>query len=98
MVNKIKTEIVTRVNSRLNELNGDTLQIPLGTISGIQLFNGRGPKIKVRIFPVGVAEAEFRSEFLSAGVNQTLHRIMLSVDGSVTAISLRIYCKKRIKY
>ena len=44
-----------------------------------ELLWGRGPTIKVRSFTVGSVTAEFESEFSTAGVNQTLHKIWLSV-------------------
>lgn len=84
-VNGLKAQLVNAVNNELSDIRGNDIEISLGTISGVQLLNGKGPTVKVKVFPMSTAEAYFTSEFTSAGVNQTLHRITLTVTGGVTA-------------
>jgi len=47
------------------------------------LFAAGGPKINVRVIPTGSVETDFESEFVSAGINQTRHRIYLEVKTTV---------------
>ena len=48
-----------------------------------ELLAGRGPEIRVRMQSVGSPSAHFENAFTSAGINQTKHQILLSVDVSV---------------
>ena len=46
-----------------------------------------GPKIQVRILPVSAVTAAFSTEFESAGINQSRHKIYLSLDATVRLAS-----------
>ena len=50
-----------------------------GNFTGNSLFSGIGPNIKIRVMPAGTVTTEFKTEFLSAGINQTRHRVYVSV-------------------
>lgn len=79
------TAAMTRLQSALTSaalqgiggLRSSALAIPVGSLTGSDLFWGRGPAIQVRSLWVGTVEAVFESELDSAGVNQTQHRIWL---------------------
>lgn len=60
--------------------------IPLGTLIGGPIFAGSGPKLHMSFFPETNTQAFFSSEFRSAGINQTLHRIMLRLEAQVAII------------
>ena len=74
-INRAQSELTKRVNSRLAESSSETAGISVGTLTGRYLLAGKGPELKVRICPAGEAETELKSEFSSAGVNQTSHSI-----------------------
>ncbi len=75
--------VVERVVNRLEHIDPDELSIPLGTLSGWLFLSGLGPEIRVSLQTVGDVTASFRSSFSSAGVNQTLHKIDLTLAVSV---------------
>ena len=54
------------------------ISVPLGTLSGITFFGGVGPNITVRCIPVGSVNVSFKSVFTAAGINNTLHSIVMS--------------------
>ncbi|MDR2506298.1 MAG: sporulation protein YunB [Oscillospiraceae bacterium] len=62
------------------------VKIPLGAVTGSRLIAGWGPSITVRIIPAGSAVSEFVSEFSTAGINQTRHRIFIKVTASVRMV------------
>lgn len=70
-IDELKYKITNEVIKELNGIDTSDLGIPIGTIIGGQLFSGMGPKVKVRIEPVGSAETKIVNEFSSAGINQT---------------------------
>ena len=53
------------------------LDIALGTFTGLALLTGFGPDVSIKIMPIGTANCDFVSTFISAGINQTIHRIYL---------------------
>ena len=70
----------------LGEIAEAGISIPMGAALGSQLFAGSGPRITVKIVPVGAVSTEFMSEFSSAGINQTRHRIFLKLDTTVQMV------------
>ena len=61
----------------------NTVSLPLGTLIGTELLSGRGPNIPLRISALGYVQAACSSEFSSAGVNQTQHRIVVTMTATV---------------
>lgn len=78
------TGIITQ--NKINSLFEEAISIPLGTLSGIPLLNELGPNVDIEVSPIGTVECTFSSEFISAGINQTLHRIYLNVESKVDLI------------
>ncbi len=70
----------------MRELERDSFSIPLGQVFGSQLLAAYGPKIPVRIIPVGAVEVDMVDRFEAAGINQTRHRIYLDLDSSVRIV------------
>ena len=87
VINKIISDIAVEIQKALNEQESEDLYIRLGNISGSKFFAGSGPKIPIKISTVGNVITDFRSEFSSAGINQTLHRVYLQVDCSVIIVT-----------
>ena len=77
--NRLKTLVETNAIERFADVSTSELQIPLGTLSGVALLSGRGPALKVKMQSVSSPTAGFENEFISAGINQTKHRIVLTV-------------------
>ena len=50
-------------------------------------MSGRGPGVKIRISSIGSVETDLKSEFLSQGINQTLHRVFLDVKCKVAILT-----------
>lgn len=86
-VNRLKAEVSNQVSNRLMEASNQSVLIPLGTILGGEYFSGRGPEIEFQVLPTGYVETDFYNQFQSAGINQTLHQIMLSVRVTVAAVA-----------
>lgn len=85
-VNAIQSEITNMVIDRLAERKSQVEEIPLGNLIGGALFSGRGPKIPVKILSVTSVSSAFRNDFSAAGINQTCHRIMLTVYVNLTIL------------
>jgi len=70
----------------LRTIDTSTVSIPIGNATGINFLSGKGPKIPLEIIPVGSVSASCGSEFTSAGINQTRHRLTMIVTASVTIL------------
>ena len=79
-LNLLKTQVLERLDREIFEINEYPIGIPAGNLTGIQLMSGRGPRIPVEIVSVSSSDGQFRGEFLDAGINQTIHRIYLTVS------------------
>jgi len=86
-VNKIISDIPVYIQNELEKTENNTFEISLGSFLGSKVFSGIGPKVKVKINTVGDLETDLRSEFISAGINQTLHRIYLEVKCNVAILT-----------
>lgn len=79
-MNRLKTQLLNLLDDDIYDIGDDEISIPLGNLTGIQLLSGRGGSIPVKIVAVSSSDAEFRGEFEGAGINQTIHRIMMDVS------------------
>ena len=79
-MNQLRLELVSQVLSVLEEVDVSVIRIPLGSLIDSELVWAKGPAIQARALYVGSVSAEYESDFSSAGVNQTLHRIWLELS------------------
>ncbi len=82
-MNLLKTKIMTEVQNAFNSNTASAVKVPLGTLLGGSIFYGRGPDVTLNITLSGNVDAEFKSSFTSAGINQTRHQIYLNVGTNV---------------
>lgn len=82
-VNLFKSKLIRAVDAALEENSRFNVKIPLGAVTGSEVFAGAGPEIPVTVRMTGSARAEITDEFSSAGINQTRHRVMLHVECSI---------------
>ena len=53
-----------------------------------EFFSGKGPSIPVHILAIRNSEASFSSEFSQAGINQTLHQLVMHVEVDAAVLVL----------
>lgn len=85
-VNRLKTQMIAAVSESIGQRGNQTLRIPIGTLLGSQLTSGRGPSVEARVIPVGYVQSEIYNEFISAGINQTMHKVMLRTTVQMVAV------------
>ena len=86
-INEIISDIPNNIQKRIDELGRDDVEIALGSFTGIRLLAGRGPGVKIRISSIGNVHTDLKSEFISQGINQTLHRVYLQVRCEVSILT-----------
>ncbi|MGI5963051.1 MAG: sporulation protein YunB [Lawsonibacter sp.] len=85
-MNQVRLDLIAQVLSALNGVDVTSIQIPLGSLIDSEVIWARGPSFCVRAMAVGTVSAEFESDFASAGVNQTIHRIWLNLAVPMTIL------------
>ena len=85
-MNLLRTQITAAILEALNEVDVSIIQVPLGSLFDLEPLWAKGPSLKARAITVGTVRSEFDSQFTSAGVNQTLHRIWLEVSVPMTLV------------
>lgn len=86
-INKIASDIALEVEKEFNELENETIEIPIGAIFGNKYLSGSGPKINIKIIPTGNILTEIKNEFESKGINQTIYRMYLELTCKVSVVS-----------
>ncbi len=85
-MNELAAQTALQAQERLQDVRNKAVYIPLGKVFGINFLAGSGPRIPVQILPVGAVATQFVTEFESAGINQTRHKIFLSVKTMVSLV------------
>lgn len=86
-INMLASDIAYHIQQELYKAENNQIKMPIGSITGLKYLVGFGPKINIRIYPVGSVITDFNSEFKSAGINQTIHRLYLDVTCKVTIVT-----------
>jgi sporulation protein YunB len=86
-MNRIASTVSEEIQEKNNALEGTFVKIPLGNFTGNIFLSGRGPSVKVKLIPTGTVKIEFKTEFLSTGINQTRHRVYLQVKSKMGIVA-----------
>ena len=86
VANQLSKEISKVASQNLDLISSEGISIPLGTLSGISIFVGLGPQITFQVMAISTIQSSFYSEFTSAGINQTNHRIYINLKTTVNLI------------
>lgn len=86
LMNSLASETALHAQAALSSLESQFVSIPLGAALGVTILAGSGPRIRVQILPVGAVSAQFSTEFQSAGINQTRHKILLTLEATVRLV------------
>jgi len=85
-MNKIACDVALESQKELMKLGEVGIKVPLGYITRNNILSYYGPKITIRMQPIGSVETKYSSEFESAGINQTRHKIYVKVKTTVRVI------------
>lgn len=86
-MNQLSSMIGTKMQELYSQINEAYVKIPIGNFTGNALLAGRGPNVVVRIIPAGTVSTDFKTEFISTGINQTRHRIYLEIISKVRIVA-----------
>lgn len=87
-INHIKTDILNIINGKILALDATDIGIPLGSLFLPEFLSGKGPVIPVHILAIRNSDATFSSHFAQAGINQTLHQLIMEVQVDAAVLVL----------
>lgn len=79
MMNSLATEVSLNAQRDLREIGDVGIKVPFGYVLNNNILANIGPEVSVKMQPVGDIEVSYSSQFESAGINQTRHKIYLNV-------------------
>ncbi|NLJ83800.1 MAG: sporulation protein YunB [Halanaerobiaceae bacterium] len=86
-INRFTTNLSLAIQKELQGISRETVTVPLSRILGIDILAAYGPELKMRIIPAGyTVPPRLVDSFSSAGINQTRHKIYLSLTAKVKLI------------
>ena len=86
-INRLKTEILSVIDTMLLDLDVNDVGLPLGSLILPEFFSGTGPVLPVKVMSISTSDADFYNEFTEAGINQTSHRIDMEVRIIMTILT-----------
>lgn len=85
-INRVMALTTVAAGEAFTEISERDIKIPLGKITDSYFLAAYGPKIPVRLKPMGRVNTEVFDSFEDAGINQTRHKIYLQVITEVQVI------------
>lgn len=81
-------DVVARINGEIKHKKYINIPVPIGSIVAPKYLSGKGFRIKVRAVPYISVSAEISSEMQEAGINQTLHKVNMTVISDIQVICM----------
>ena len=85
-MNELASQTALLAERELGSAENQVVEILLGAALGVSFLSGFGPRLEVQILPVGAVHTSFDTEFETAGINQTRHKIFLNLRATVSLI------------
>ena len=79
-------EVTALIREEMSEFEKEGVRFPLGTITGLPFLSGIGPELELNLINLGIVDADFFSEFSSAGINQTIHKLYMRIVVNMTIV------------
>ena len=91
-INSISRQVTESTEKILTDKLKEGIPIPVFAFTGIKLASGYGPSVEYDAITVVGVNCEFKGEFTSVGINQTLHSLYITVT---CKIDIEFLSKKR---
>lgn len=85
-MNRLASHVTLLAQQKLEQLEQQAISVPLGSALGLPILAGAGPRLQVQILPVGAVMPRFDTEFQTAGINQTRHKVLLTLTATVRLV------------
>ena len=87
LANEINNEAAQRISEKLNNLEPETVYVPIGMALGLDILAQVGPRFSFDLAPIGNALVNYETSFTAVGINQTHFAVWLNVECVVRIIN-----------
>jgi len=85
-MNKIATDVALQSQNEIKKLGNVGIKVPMGYIFRNNILATLGPSVTIKMQPIGFVETKYLSEFESAGINQTRHKVYVQLITRIRVI------------
>ena len=85
-MNRLAQSAGAAAQRMLEQMSSERVTVPMGAALGMTLLAGSGPEIPVSIVPVGSVTTDFNTEFEACGINQTRHKVYLTLTANIRIV------------
>ena len=78
-VNEINKKVALNVEKTIGEKVKMGIDLPILAFTGIKFLSGYGFTVNLKAITITSVECDFSDTFVSAGINQTMHSLYLTV-------------------
>lgn len=86
-MNSLATALTQAVQNQYRWKEAVILDVPVGSIVGSQILSQIGPSIGLKVLPIGMSRANFKTEFESMGINQTKYKVYLEMESQARVLA-----------
>jgi sporulation protein YunB len=79
LINTFCSTVSMAITEGMEKIAEEHISIPIGVITGIEMFSNIGPSIPFYIKPMGIASVDYETSFSAEGINQINFKIWLNV-------------------
>lgn len=83
LLNKMMAGSIIEITRAMDKLTEESIEVPLGQVTGSKILAGYGPKMKVKIISAGQIHVDVLDKFEEAAINQTRHLIYFQINSKV---------------
>lgn len=86
-INRFCTTLSSQITKELEMLNDEKIQVPMGSITGVELFANWGPDIPFSMQPKGAAQVDYETKMESSGINQMHFQIWINISLEIRIVN-----------
>lgn len=84
-INKVQSDLVVKISDEFSDGKNIRTKIPIGSLTDSYILAGRGFCVPLDICSIANVDVKLKSDFTTAGLNQTCHRISAVVSAEINS-------------
>ena len=79
-INEFKGKVTNKIIENLKKQKEKHVSFKILNMLGNTYWMNKGPSVKITVFPIGNVKTDLISKFSQAGVNQTMHELIMTAE------------------
>jgi len=86
-MNLLIADLSRELRSKYRSIEPERVKVPFGSLLGSPILSQFGPDVNIRVIPLTVAKTDFKTEFVSEGINQTKYKVYVILTCQVQVLA-----------